>query len=195
MGAGFFSQRMLETYVNSSIVAIDGAAAMLELAKARLSELSKRVEWIRADFRDLPSAVLSPDRFDVVITSYALHHLNGDEKLGVLEQVVKSLKPSGWFLNADIVKAESKGVEQRIQELRVKGVTSRAPKLDDRFGSAERTRTFLDELEATEQDQPQTLDADIKIARKAGISNAEVYWKEYREVVFGGPIGTKRNRT
>jgi ubiquinone/menaquinone biosynthesis C-methylase UbiE len=187
VGTGIFARRVLETYVRSRVVAIDGATAMLEMAKARLGTLAERVEWVLSDFREIPSEVLKPNHFDVVISSYALHHLDANEKLAVLERVVRSLKPNGWFLNADIVKAEGKEVEKRIQELRVNAVTARGARKDERFHTPEITKTTLDKLEADEQDQPQTLATDLGIIRDAGITNAEVLWKEYRETVVGGP--------
>jgi ubiquinone/menaquinone biosynthesis C-methylase UbiE len=168
------------------VVAIDGAASMLELAKSRLRELSQRVEWVLSDFRTMPATVIRPDTFDVVISSYALHHLNAQEKLAVLKLVVRAIKPGGWFLNADLVMAEAPNVERRIQEIRVKAITDLAPAQDKRFYSTDATRQFLDDLEATEQDQPQTLNQDMRILRESGITNAEVFWKEYREVVIGG---------
>ena len=181
-----FSKQFLEKYSNSKIVAIDGAATMLELAKSRLGEFAKRVEWVLSDFQTIPSTVLKPETFDVVISSYALHHLNAQEKLAVLKSVVQTIKPAGWFLNADIVVAEAPDVERRIQEIRVEAVTNRAPVQDKRFRSTDATRKFLYDLEATEQDQPQTLDRDIRILHESGITNAGVFWKECREIVIGG---------
>ena len=192
VGTGVFSKRFLEKYANSKVVAIDGAASMLELAKSRLRELSQRVEWVLSDFRTMPTMVIKPDTFDVVISSYALHHLNTQEKLAVLKSVVRAIKPGGWFLNADLVMAEAPDVERRIQEIRVKAITDRAPAQDKRFYSTDATRQFLDDLEATEQDQPQTLNQDMRILRESGITNAEVFWKEYREAVIGG---SKANAT
>ena len=187
VGTGVFARRFMETHLRSSVVAIDGASAMLEMAKVRLGALDDRVEWVQSDFREIPADVLKPNRFDIAISSYALHHLNADEKLAVLKLVVNALKPNGWLLNADIVKAKGKKVEQRVQELRVSAVTSRAPEHDERFRTRETTRAFLDKLEANEHDQPQTLDMDLQIIRDAGIRNADVFWKEYREAVIGGP--------
>ena len=192
VGTGVFSKRFLEKYANSKVVAIDGAASMLELAKSRLGELSQRVEWVLSDFRTMPKTVIRPDTFNVVISSYALHHLNAQEKLAVMKSVVRAIKPSGWFLNADLVMAEAPDVERRIQEIRVKAITDRAPAQDKRFYSTDATRQFLDDLEATEQDQPQTLNQDMRILRESGITNAEVFWKEYREAVIGG---SKANAT
>ena len=192
VGTGVFSKQLLEKYANSKVVAIDGAASMLELAKSRLGELSQRVEWVLSDFRTMPTMVIRPDTFDVVISSYALHHLNAQEKLAVLKSVVRAIKPGGWFLNADLVMAEAPNVERRIQEIRVKAITDLAPAQDKRFYSTDATRQFLDDLEETEQDQPQTLNQDMRILRESGITNAEVFWKEYREVVIGG---SKANAT
>jgi ubiquinone/menaquinone biosynthesis C-methylase UbiE len=192
VGTGVFSMRFLEKYPNARVVAIDGATSMLELAKARLGDLTQRVEWILSDFQAMPTMVKRPNIFDVVISSYALHHLNAQEKLAVMKEVVQAIKPSGWFLNADIVVAEAPDVERRIQEIRVEGVTNRAPTQDKRFRSTDTTRKFLDDLEAKEQDQPQTLEKDLQILRESGIKNVEVFWKEYREAVIGG---SKANAT
>jgi tRNA (cmo5U34)-methyltransferase len=186
VGTGVFAKRFLEKYPNSRIVAVDGAASMLKLAKSRLGDLAQCVEWIRTEFQTMPAAVLSPNTFEVVISSYALHHLNAQEKRAILKSVVRAIRPGGWFLNADIVAAEAPDVEERIQEIRIKAVTDRAPAQDKRFRSTDATRQFLDHLEATERDQPQTLEQDIRILREAGMTNAEVFWKEYREAVIGG---------
>jgi len=186
IGTGIFSKQFLEKYQNSKIVAIDGAASMLENAKSRLGRLSHRVEWILSEFQTIPNTVTRPEMFDVVISSYALHHLNAQEKLSVLKSVVQAIKPAGWFLNADIVVADVPDVEQRIQEIRVNSVTERAPLKDKRFRNNVKTGQFLNDLEANEPDKPLTLNKDIQIIREAGITNAEVFWKEYREVVIGG---------
>jgi ubiquinone/menaquinone biosynthesis C-methylase UbiE len=192
VGTGVFSKQFLKMYPNSKVVAIDGAASMLELAKSRLGGLAQRVEWFLSDFQTMSTKIIKPVSFDVVISSYALHHLNAQEKLGVLKSVVQAIKPAGWFLNADIFVAVDPDVERRIQEIRVEAVTERAPAQDKRFCSTDATRQFLDDLEAKEQDIPQTLDKDMQILRESGISNAEVFWKEYREALIGG---TKANAT
>jgi ubiquinone/menaquinone biosynthesis C-methylase UbiE len=191
VGTGVFSKKFLEKYKNARVVAIDGAASMMELAKSRLGELAKSVEWVVSDFQTMPATLTKPDTYDVVISSYALHHLDAQKKLAVIKSAVQATKSDGWFLNADVVVAGTPEVEQRIQEIRVEAVTNRAWGQDKRFCNTTATRHFLDDLEATEQDQPQTLEEDMKILRESGI-DAEVFWKEYREVVIGGP--KKKNR-
>jgi tRNA (cmo5U34)-methyltransferase len=186
VGTGAFTQRLLERYSNAEVVAIDGSPSMVELAKIRLVEYSHRVEYRVSDFRAMPATVLEPDAFDVVISSYALHHLTANEKLSVLRSIVPAIRPGGWILNADIVVADSPDIERRIQEIRVEAVTQRAPTDDERFCSPAATRKHLAELEEAEQDQPQTLTDDLRILRESGIENADVFWKEFREAVIGG---------
>ena len=183
VGTGVFSEKLLEAFPETTLVAIDGAEAMLELAAARLGDRSDRVTWVKADFLALPDELTGRDSFDLVISSYALHHLSAGEKLGVLRQVAAALAPGGWLVNADIVVGETEEAEARQQELRVAGVTRRAPDDDERFRSLEATRATLD---AAEHDQPQKLSTDLRILREAGIGDAEVFWKEYREAVTGG---------
>ena len=178
IGTGVFAKRFLEDleeYPYSRVVGVDGAGAMLELAKSRLGDLARRVEWVCSDFKSLPAAAIEPDTFDVVISTYALHHLNAQEKLVVLKSVVAAIKLGGWFLNADLVVAEAPEVERRIQEMRVAGVTDRAPARDGRFSSIDASKRFLDDLEAAEKDQPRTLNQDRRILRESGIAAPEVF--------------------
>ena len=106
-GTGVFAHKLLERFPDAKVVAVDGAAAMLDLAKSRLGNYCQRVQWVNCEFQNLPPEIVKPNAFDLVISSYALHHLNRAEKLKLLTGVVKALKPGGWLLNADIVVAGS----------------------------------------------------------------------------------------
>ncbi len=187
IGTGAFTERLLAAYTQAQVVGLDGAAAMLELARARLAGFADAIEWIVADFQAIPAAVTAPDTYDAVVSSYALHHLSARQKRAALKPVIGAIKPAGWFLNADVVVAEGYETEARIQQIRVEAVTARAAPEDQRFHNADATRQYLCDLEAAEQDQPQTLEEDLRILRDAGLASPEVFWKEYREAVIGGP--------
>jgi len=136
--------------------------------------------------RDLGEHFAHVESFDVVYSSYALHHLTRDEKMSVVRAAVSLLRPGGWFVNADIIAADTPAVEKRIQEIRVNGIVERARGADPRFADYEATRRFLDELEANEGDQPLTLKDDLQVLREAGLGDVAVFWLEYREAVTGG---------
>ncbi len=189
IGTGYFTLKFLGQYPGAKVVAVDGAEAMIELARQRLGDLTQRVRFCIGDFRELERLIPEETRFDVVYSSYALHHLNHQDKVSVLRQAVKRLKPHGWFLNADLIAAEDPVVEKRIQEIRVAGIVERASGKHERFQDVASTCRFLDELEAREGDQPIPLPEDLSVLREAGLEKPAVLWLEYREAVTGGVKG------
>lgn len=185
IGTGYFSERFLKYFPNSSVIAIDGAKNMIDMSKARLGKLSERVDFRTGDFLRLKELIIAKE-FDIVYSSYSLHHLNQHEKLSVVRDSLDLLKPHGWFINADIHVADSTLIEQRIQELRVRGLVERAAGSDERFMDSISTRCFLDDLEKRDADQPLTLIEDLRILRKAGLKGTAIFWAEYRDAVYGG---------
>ena len=186
-GTGFFTAKFLERFPQASVISVDGSNSMVDLARTRLGTLVAKVDFRIGDFRQLQSLIPESSHGEVVFSSYALHHLNRDEKRDVISQALRFLKPGGWLINADIVSNESEVIEERVQQVRVDGIVRR--------GQATRSavprccspvRQFLDQLEATDGDQPLTLAEDLQVFREAGFIHSSVLWSEYREVVIGG---------
>jgi len=186
IGTGYFTERFLNRFPNSEVLGIDGAQAMIELAKARLRSLESRVQFVVGDFRKLRQLAGDVEPADVVFSAYALHHLNRPDKEAVLREVVELLAPGGWFVNADLIVADSPEVESRVQQIRVAGLMQRAGGSDNRFADSASARRFLDDLEAKEGDQPLTLAEDLAVLRSSGLKNVSAFWFEYRELVSGG---------
>jgi tRNA (cmo5U34)-methyltransferase len=186
IGTGYFTERFLNHFPNSRVLGIDGAQAMVELAKERLRALVSRIEFVIGDFRNLQQLVPGVGTIDLVFSAYALHHLSRPDKETVLSQVVELLVAGGWFINADLIVADSPDLESRLQELRVLGIVARAAGLDSRFADSASTRRFLADLEKNERDQPLTFAEDLVILRSSGLKNVSAFWLEYRELVSGG---------
>src|SRR6266566_7446460 len=186
IGTGYFTKQFLSHFPNSQVLGIDGAQAMVELAKARLRSLASRVQFVNGDFRYLQQLAPGAGTADVVFSAYALHHLGRPDKERVLREVVELLVPGGWFINADLIAADSPKLESRLQELRIAGIVERAGGSDNRFTDSASTRRFLADLERREADQPLTLAEDVEVLRSAGLKNVSAFWLEYRELVSGG---------
>ena len=186
IGTGYFTQRFLTHFPNSRVLGIDGAHAMIELAKARLASLTSRVEFVIGDFRNLQKLAPNIGTANVVFSAYALHHLGRLDKEAVIRQVTDLLAPGGWFINADLIIADSPELESRLQELRVEGIVKRSAGLDNRFLDVTSTRRFLADLEKNERDQPLKLAGDLDVLRSSGLKNVSAFWLEYRELVSGG---------
>jgi len=159
---------------------------MIELAKARLTSLASRVQFVIGDFRQLQELAPGAGTVDIVFSAYALHHLNRPDKEAVLRHVVELLVPGGWFVNVDLIVADSPELESRLQEIRVSGIVERARGSDTRFVDSASTRRFLADLEKNERDQPLILAADLEVLRSSGLKNVSAFWLEYCELVSAG---------
>jgi len=186
IGTGYFTEQFLNHFANSRVLGVDGAQAMVELARERLRSLTSRVDFAIGDFRQLQQLVPSAATVDVVFSAYALHHLSKPDKGTVLKHVVELLVPGGWFVNADLIVADSPELESRLQELRMAGIVERASGSDNRFADSASTRRFLADLEKNERDQPLTFSEDLAVLRGSGLKNVSAFWLEYRELVSGG---------
>jgi len=186
VGTGLFSKAILTKFPQCRVIAVDGAVSMIEMARMRLGSLADRVDFRVGDFRYLKELLSEGEQGELVYSAYALHHLTSQEKLALIQESLKFLKPGGWFLNADLVVAADPRIEERVQRIRVCGIVERAGGRDNRFSDTTSTRAFLDDLEARDNDKPLTLPDDLQLLKDAGIQNASVFWAEYREVVIGG---------
>jgi SAM-dependent methyltransferase len=80
-------------------VGLDFSELMLEAAHDRFAR-DKRIELIRHDFTDpLPEL----GRFDAVVSSMAIHHLEHERKRSLYGEVFELLEPGGMFANFEHV--------------------------------------------------------------------------------------------
>lgn len=70
IGTGYFTLFFLRKYPHANVVAVDGAEAMVELARQRLGNLSERVSFCIGDFRELGRLIPAERRLDVIYSSY-----------------------------------------------------------------------------------------------------------------------------
>lgn len=117
-GTGAESLPILKAYPNSRIVAFDLCEPMHETFRAKAVDelgedaVARRCLFVTGDIAEpagSPDALLShigkwggSSRYDIVISSLALHHLTTPEKRLVTGRVAEVLAPGGLYLNADI---------------------------------------------------------------------------------------------
>jgi cyclopropane fatty-acyl-phospholipid synthase-like methyltransferase len=81
------------------VVAVDRSAPMLAHARERLGD-DRRVEvrsW------DLGTPITSLGTFDLVVSGFAIHHLEHARKRALFAEITTQLTPSGAFLNLEVV--------------------------------------------------------------------------------------------
>jgi len=80
-------------------VGIDFSDAMLARARERFDG-DQRVEFVK---HDLTEPLPDPGRFDTVVSSFAIHHLEHAHKRSLYQEVFELLEPGGVFANFEHV--------------------------------------------------------------------------------------------
>jgi SAM-dependent methyltransferase len=137
-------------------VAVDFSPLMLEQLHARFGPAS-RVEVVDHNL-DVPLPFL--DTFDVVVSSFAIHHLEHERKRQLYEEVCAVLQPGGVFCNLEHVASASPYAHERF--LQAMGIT---PAEEDPSNKLLDVQTQLEWL------------------REIGFVDVDCYWK-WRELAL-----------
>lgn len=193
-GTGFLTARFLARFPRSWVLAVDGSGEMLDLARERLGDDAGRADLREARLEEIASILPESARFDVVVSSHALHHLTREAKSALTRALVDRLSDGGWFVNADLVAMERAEMRERSREVRIERILAHARPDETRFCDTESLRAFLESLSRNESDRPLPLQDELEILRSAGLENASVLWQEFDEAVWGGfcPVGGSR---
>jgi cyclopropane fatty-acyl-phospholipid synthase-like methyltransferase len=161
-GDGNVLQMVLDARPGATGVGLDFQDEMLDRARERFADRPD-VEIRRHDMEDpLPEDL---GRFDVVVSSFAIHHLEPERQMALYGEVFEQLVPGGLFAN-------------------VEHVASTTPK---------RHEEFLHALGSSpQQDDPSNklvaVDAHLSGLNACGYADAECLWK-WRELAV--VTGTK----
>src|SRR6266700_3514815 len=98
IGTGETARRILKRHPEARWTAVDANEAMLERARGELPEADLR----RSRLED----PLPPGPFDLVVSSLAVHHLDGPGKRELFARVHEVLRPGGAFVLGDVVVPE-----------------------------------------------------------------------------------------
>lgn len=186
VGTGYLSQKVIETFPNSTIVALDAAEKMIDKAKLRLKDHLGQITFRTATFQELSNKKIELSGIDTVVSAFALHHLLRGEKLKLFQYVHSILKPNGWFINCDIFNAKDPAIEALFRSLLYKGTQERTLKLKHEEKTLDYIETEYTTKEKRDGDNPLSITEEIQLLAEAGFRMVDCFWKEYREAVYGG---------
>lgn len=101
-GTGLFSSMTLDKYPSANITLVDISEKMLEIARKRFSG-NENIEVICQDF----STFRSDKKYDAVISSLAIHHLEDNRKKKLYDSIYDMLRKDGLFIHAEQVEGET----------------------------------------------------------------------------------------
>ncbi len=159
---------------------VDPSPEMLDGARKRLAGF-EGVRFVPASFQDLLASDLLEATFDFVLSSFAIHHLEMDEKAALFKYVYTHLNPGGFFLIIDVVAAQTQELEDWYLRLWRDWIESNA---DDSVKSR-----FLDipqHFRDDPDDHPDTLSAQSAALEKTGFRNVACHYQFGMFAAFGG---------
>lgn len=141
---------------NAEGVATDFSPTMLEKARSRFAD-EKRVSVVE---HDLDDSIPGMGTFDVIVSSFAIHHVSDQRKQSLYKEIFDILEPGGVFCNLE-------------------HVSSPTEKLHEDFCHALG-------IEPSEEDPSnQCTDVEIQLnwLRKIGFDDVDCFWK-WRELAL-----------
>ncbi len=100
------------------VTIVDGAPRMLEAARGALGDhvhLAVAEDFTKAGILE---QIAPAESFDLVLVSFALHHLEDDQKRATLEHLARALRPGGLLLLSDEVATDRPAGWDMVERVR-----------------------------------------------------------------------------
>ncbi len=186
-GEGLLAGALLEGFPHCIAHGYDGSEAMLQKAKARLANFGERFQTRHFDLADSDwrSSVFP---FQAIVSSLAIHHLDGPQKQQLFRDIYRMLNPGGMLIIADVIQPAAKTGKDIAANTWDNAVRQRALEID---GDTSAFDYFQEEKWNLYRypdpvDKPSSLFDQLKWLEQAGFSEIDVFWMKAGHVVWGG---------
>jgi tRNA (cmo5U34)-methyltransferase len=185
-GEGRLSQEYLRRSPEARVMLMDGSAEMLRRAGRRLSEFGGRHAQVQADIADREWR--TGERYGGVMTSLAVHHLDGPAKQDLYRDIHGMLVPGGAFVMADLVEPAGPAARRLAGDQWDRAVQQASR---DRFGGDEALTAFRKwdwnyyRLPGPDPfDLPSAAAEHLDWLRAAGFTEVDVAWMYAGHAIF-----------
>jgi tRNA (cmo5U34)-methyltransferase len=191
-GEGRLAGAILERHPASTVYGYDGSPEMLRAAQQRLAGYGERFRPQPFDLADRgwrKAASLA----HVVVSSLAIHHLGGRQKLMLFQDVYTMLSPGGIFVIADVILPAHGQGWQVAAAAWDQAVQEQAQTLDGSLRAFDEFQRLEWNMYRTnipdDVDKPSMLFEQLKWLEAAGFGNVDVYWMLAGHAIYGGARG------
>jgi tRNA (cmo5U34)-methyltransferase len=178
-GTGAAARAVLDRFPRASALLAEYSPQMAEAGTDALQPFRGRFRYVDFDLTTGPWPDEVPDQVDAVISSMCLHHLPDARKKQLCAEVFTRLKPGGWFLDLDVVTAETPAAAQAWQ---------RADDRRDPDAALHRRHRTADEQHWFENHTRyiSPLSRRLGFLQAAGFEGVDIFWKRLDAVLIGG---------
>jgi len=188
-GQGLLAAALLAQFPGATVHGYDGSPEMLQQTRARLAAYGGRFEaqafdLAARDWRRPPWPV------HAVVSSLAIHHLDGSGKQALFRDVQRMLAPGGVFIVADLIQPTTQLGREVAAKAWDAAVRRRALELDgnpDTFDAFEQKQWNIYRYpESDDIDKPSTLFDQLRWLAQAGFADVDAHWMQAGHVIFSG---------
>lgn len=188
-GEGLLSHALLERLPNATVHAFDGSPKMLAHTRKRLARYGDRFDTSQfdlaaTDWRAFPWPVTG------VVSSLAIHHLDGAGKQALFADVARALAPGGVFVVADLVEPTSEAGRRVAAKAWDDAVRQRALELDGDLAAFETFQAdgwnHYSAAEPDPVDMPSPLKSQLDWMEAAGLRDIDVHYLKAGHAIFSG---------
>lgn len=183
-GDGILSQALLTVFPEAKGISLDYSEPMLEKAKMRLHTYPQQ-EVVLKDMSNLSWQSVIDEPVDVVVSGYAIHHLNHGRKYELYEEIYRNLKPGGMFINMEHVASPSEWGENLFDELVVDSLFSYLEELGQSPNTKELWSNHLKRPDK-EDNILLSVETQCEWLREIGFYDVECFFKCFEMTIFGG---------
>lgn len=186
-GSGVVARAILAKHPQATAVLVDFSEPMLAAARAALADHRPAPVVLRGDLADAGwiDAVAGHAPFDVVASSYAIHHLPDARKRALYAEVYALLAPGGWFVNVEHVASPTVRIEALSDALMIDSIHAFQQGKGAAMSRAQVAREFV-----RRPDKAANILAPVERQcewlRELGFADVDCFFKVFELAVFGG---------
>jgi len=178
-GTGAATRAVLNEYPNAAAILAEYSEQMATEGRKLLTEFDGRYRYVEFDMLAQAWPEVIPDPVDAVVSALAVHHLPDERKRSLFREIRTGLKPDGWFINYDPIRAPDDRLEaawERVNDrYEPSGPFRRANRTPQEQARWENHVRYMIPLE------PQ-----LSWLADAGFVDIDVFWKRLDWVIYGG---------
>jgi tRNA (cmo5U34)-methyltransferase len=188
-GEGLLSRALLERFPDCRLLALDGSQEMREQTQKTCHDHAGRLTTAAFELADRDWRSWSEPPH-AIVSSLAIHHLDGREKQTLFADLAPALRPGGVFVVADIVRPPSAGGLAIAARQWDEAVRSRSLAIDgDLAALAEFNRlgwNYFRNPDGEPIDKPSSLAEQLYWMSEAGFTAVDCAWLFAGHAIFSG---------
>jgi tRNA (cmo5U34)-methyltransferase len=182
-GDGAASELVLGVAGDAHAVLLDFSPSMFERAARRLGESGASWETVHGDLAHPEwSSGLPAGSYDLIVSSFAIHHLFAERKRALYAEVFELLAPGAMFLNMDVVTVRGPLAGYFDEQMEANAIAAEHA----RHGARSDEQVAAEMVDDSSDDRPDSASAQLGWLEEAGFEDVELHFKWAEGAIFGG---------